>query len=223
MLTIVIPTINESKSLPQTISDIRHYTPDSEIIIVDDGSTDSTPVIAQSLGCIVISRPHPMGIVSAFIQAVTIAKGNFIVLMDADGQHPASLLPKMLSLMKTHSLVVASRYIDSGNIPDWSLLRRTISNGAISFTHIFLPSTTPIKDITSGYFMVSHNIALTTHFQYPRSWKVLPELISQHPSLSMTEVGYTFRPRLYGKSKLKRSTIWRYFIHILRIRERFRL
>jgi hypothetical protein len=143
--------------------------------------------------------------------------------MDADGQHPASLLPLMQSLSSTYDLIVASRHTPTSSIPDWSLPRRLISDGAIHLTHFLLPSTRPIRDITSGYFMVSRQVALTTHFRNPRGWKVLPELISQHPSLSMTEVSYTFQPRLYGHSKLKTSTIITYLRHLISIRERFKL
>lgn len=224
-LTVILPTVNEAQSLPILVPEIRHYVPTAEIIVVDDGSTDDTVRIAQNLNCKVITRPRRLGIVSAFRDGVIQTRTEFVALMDADGQHDPAILPQMLSKMASHYLVVGSRYAPGGDIPDWSFIRRLISDGAIAYTHFMVPSTKAIKDITSGYIMMWSGIAQSTYFKYPNSWKVLPEIISQNHDLGTkpTEVGYIFATRKNGKSKLKRSTIWKYFIHVLKVRERFRL
>lgn len=108
-LVIIIPTYNEAESLPTLIPAIREQVP-CDILVVDDNSPDGTSEVAEKLGCFVLRRVDERGLASAVIDGIHFTTNKYIIVMDADGQHPAELLPKMQeALEKGIDLVVASR------------------------------------------------------------------------------------------------------------------
>lgn len=78
---------------------------------------------------------------SAFIDGLKISKGKYIVLMDADLQHPPELLIELYNNIKDYDLVIASRYIKGGSVENWNIIRKIISKGAIFISHLLLPET----------------------------------------------------------------------------------
>jgi dolichol-phosphate mannosyltransferase len=159
-LSITIPTYNEAENIPELIDRIEKTMKDKnfEIIIVDDNSNDGTADIAENLGknygnIKVIRRPRKMGLASAILDGIKVANGNIIAVMDADLQHPPELLPKMIKkIYEGYDIVIASRYVEEGGIEEWSILRRLISIGAISFAHLLFPRIRKIRDPISGFF-----------------------------------------------------------------------
>ena len=100
-----MPAFNEARSLgvvvPHTLAALLLLSPEVELIVVDDGSQDDTAQIMQGLCashpqlvCLKLSRNF--GKESALTAGLDLAHGDTVVLMDADGQHPTSLLPEML-------------------------------------------------------------------------------------------------------------------------------
>ena len=114
-LSCVMPAFNEARNLgvvaPQTLAALQHLSPQAELIVVDDGSTDDTARVMQGLCAahaqlLYVRLSRNFGKESALTAGLELARGDVVVLMDADGQHPTSLLPEMLSKWKHGADVV---------------------------------------------------------------------------------------------------------------------
>jgi dolichol-phosphate mannosyltransferase len=125
--------------------------------------------------------------------------------MDADLQHDAYILPKMLDALRgDHAdLVIGSRYTAGGSIGDgFSMMRAAISRWAVKLAHRILH--TEVQDLMSGYFAIRRaRFDLIAARLAPSGFKILLDIIaSAGGGLRTLELGYTFRPRGAGESKL---------------------
>jgi glycosyltransferase involved in cell wall biosynthesis len=98
-VSIVIPAKNEAVSLETLLPEIRANIPDSEIIVIDDGSTDATASIAEKHRAVVIRHPASIGNGGAIKAGARAASGAVIVFMDADGQHAAGDIRSLIDAM----------------------------------------------------------------------------------------------------------------------------
>jgi len=117
VVSVVLPAFNEEDALPTVVEGIRRWTPNAEIVVVDDGSTDGTARVAQHLGCVIVLHDHNRGKGSALRSGLARARGDKVIIMDADASYPASALPKMVDLLDTHDFVRADRQINDSNTP----------------------------------------------------------------------------------------------------------
>ena len=109
-VSVVLPAKNEAGGLPRTLEGVRSVLPEAELIVVDDGSSDDTPGLAAALGARVIRSPYSMGNGAAIKRGARAATGDVIVFMDADGQHDASCIPRLLQkLDEGYDMVVGAR------------------------------------------------------------------------------------------------------------------
>ena len=96
-VSVVLPAKNEAGGLPRTLAALKAQFPDVELIVVDDGSTDETPMLAATHGATVIRSPYSMGNGAAIKRGARAASGDVIVFMDADGQHDPSCISRLLA------------------------------------------------------------------------------------------------------------------------------
>ena len=105
-ISCVMPAFNEASSLsvvvPQTLAALKQLSPDVELIMIDDGSRDDSARVMQGLcathaGLVCLTLSRNFGKESALTAGLAEARGDIVVQMDADGQHPTTLLPEMLS------------------------------------------------------------------------------------------------------------------------------
>ncbi len=109
-VSIIIPAKNEEEGLKTVLLKLKDSFPLFEIIVVDDGSTDNTAFIAQSLGAKVISHPYSMGNGAAIKTGARCAHSDILIFMDADGQHQVShLLPLIEKFNQGYDMVVGAR------------------------------------------------------------------------------------------------------------------
>lgn len=109
-VSIILPAKNEADGLRQTLPGLREVLPDAEVIVVDDGSTDATAAVAAEHGARVISSPYPMGNGAAIKRGARAASGDILVFMDADGQHNAADIPKLLERLESgYDMAVGAR------------------------------------------------------------------------------------------------------------------
>ena len=93
-VSVVIPAKNESQGLASILPELLEHYPEFEIIVVDDGSTDDSAQLCRDLGVRVISHPYSKGNGAAVKTGARAARGEYVVFMDADGQHdPADVGP----------------------------------------------------------------------------------------------------------------------------------
>jgi len=222
-LTVIVPTYNERDNIPVLLERIDKALSSHgikyEVIIVDDNSPDGTADVAEKLSSKypvrVLRRPGKLGLSSAVLDGIKLAKSKVIAVMDADLQHPPEVLPKLYTRIKDGcEIVIASRYVKGGSTKDWSLLRKLISKIAIVIAHILIPKSRAVKDIMSGYFMLRKDVISNTTLN-PRGFKILLEIIAKAKYSNVCEVPYTFDTRKYGKSKLGGKEIINYVLHAL--------
>lgn len=115
MLSIVIPAYNEEKSILQTLELISEtlrlekINP-SEIIVVDDGSSDNTALLAQAAGAIVVKHPHNIGYGGALKTGILKAKYNAILITDSDGTYPINRIQDLYKkYVEGFDMVVGAR------------------------------------------------------------------------------------------------------------------
>ncbi|MDD4628580.1 MAG: polyprenol monophosphomannose synthase [Candidatus Peribacteraceae bacterium] len=210
MLSLVLPTYNEAENLPlllpklqEVLAGIPH-----EIIVVDDDSPDGTWRRAQELvtrypSLKVIRRQGERGLSSAVMTGFRAARGEVLAVMDADGQHDSALLRQLYETVRSQrGMAVATRYMPGGSTGQWNerrkLLSRTATRMVMALCHI------GVRDPLSGFFAIDRSLfERTTAGLKPRGFKILFDLLVRLPkNVPISEIPYTFAPRLKGRSKL---------------------
>ena len=109
-LSIIIPARNEASSLRKLLPVLRRQHPESEIIVVNDGSADDTSVICRESGVAEVTHPYRKGNGAVIKSGARAASGNVFIFMDADGQHDPQDIPRLLEkLHDGYEMVVGSR------------------------------------------------------------------------------------------------------------------
>jgi dolichol-phosphate mannosyltransferase len=224
VFSLILPTFNEAASITQLLDGLDAVLRDvpHEIIVVDDDSPDGTWKIATTISkrlpsVRVIRRTGKRGLSSAVTDGFDAAHGDILGVMDADGQHDASILHRMLDQLKQHDLVVGSRYIEGGSVGDWVADRRIIS-GLGTFVAKSL-SRTSVSDPLSGFFMMRASLYEKIRQKLkPSGFKILLEILANVPRGTRTaEVPLVFRMRLHGASKLSMRIHGEFAWQVLRL------
>lgn len=109
-LSVIIPFFNESELVVEVLNEVRSILPDAEIIAVDDGSTDDTKEkILSCSGVKLLALSKNCGQSAAMYAGLRSAKGDFLAMMDGDGQNDPSEIPKLLDAMHTTDVVFGKR------------------------------------------------------------------------------------------------------------------
>ena len=118
-ISIILPSHNEAKCLTNILPQLLQHYPGSEIIVVDDGSTDDTQQILANYQVRVVVHPYNKGNGAAIKSGARAANGDILIFMDADGQHQVSEIKKLLEqINQGYDLVIGSRYAkDHANLP----------------------------------------------------------------------------------------------------------
>ncbi len=141
--SVLIPAFEEESAIADIITEIQSLGHWKEVIVVDDGSKDGTADAAAKAGAKVIRHPYNKGNGAAVKTAVRAAVGEFILLMDADGQHPPAEITKLTEKLSEYELVVGARSFASQ-----ATLSRGLGNTALNRFASML-SGFPIADLTS--------------------------------------------------------------------------
>lgn len=145
-LSIILPAKDERNGLASLLPSLRTQFPSSEIIVIDDGSTDDTDSICRLHDVKIIRHPYSMGNGAAIKSGARHATGEILVFMDADGQHNPRDIPKLLEkLYSGYDMVVGARSIKTHS----SLLRRLGNKFYNRLATIMTGH--QIKDLTSGF------------------------------------------------------------------------
>ena len=166
-VTILLPAYNEEQSIGNTIREIKKLHPDYEIFVVDDGSTDRTQEEAVKAGANVWKHPHNIGNGAAIKTGLRYASGEWVLMMDADGQHKPADIAKLLEYRDNYDMVVGAR--TRGSRTSWHRdLANFIYNWLASYVTKF-----KIEDLTSGFRLVKNDriskfiYLLPNTFSYP--------------------------------------------------------
>lgn len=226
-LSIVIPTRNESNNviaLTERIADVLSGLTDYEIIFVDD-SDDETPMIINSLQwrdnrVRMIHREGVSrnGLAGAVIDGFKAAYGRYLVVMDADLQHPPEMLPNVLwSLQKGVDIVIPSRFIPGGSDGGLNAFRKFVSWSARTLGNLVLPQLRKVTDSTSGFFGINRFVLLGANLS-PIGWKILIEILVKCHYKTVVEIPYKFQARHAGDSKMSMREQINYLVHLVKLR-----
>ncbi len=143
--SIVIPALDEALSIGGVVTALRAAATWREIIVVDDGSIDGTAGAAQAAGARVIRHPYTKGNGASVKSGIRAATGEYILILDADGQHQPADAMRLVSRLDTYDLVVGARVGRTH-----ATVARRIGNALLNALASFLTER-PIPDLTSGF------------------------------------------------------------------------
>jgi dolichol-phosphate mannosyltransferase len=210
-LSVVLPTFNERDNLPVITELLRQVLADVdyEVVVVDDDSPDGTADLAREMAQTdprirVVHRINRRGLSSACVEGMLATSSPFIAVMDADLQHDETILPKMLARIKSEALdlVVGTRHADGGGMGQFASGRVALSEAGRFISR--LVSRAELSDPMSGFFLLRRSfLNEVAHSLSSIGFKILLDLVaSSRRPVRVAEVGYQFRNRTRGESKL---------------------
>jgi glycosyltransferase involved in cell wall biosynthesis len=144
-VSIIIPAYNEADAIADVVSAIAAAGPWREIIVVDDGSKDETSARAGAAGAVVVRHPYNKGNGAAVKSGIRRATGEFVLILDGDGQHQASDAHRLVARLGEYDLVIGAR-----SAATQANLARQFGNGALNRFASHLTGR-HIPDLTSGF------------------------------------------------------------------------
>jgi dolichol-phosphate mannosyltransferase len=224
MYSVIMPTFNERENLPLIITLlVRTFTQEKlnyEIVVVDDNSPDKTHEVCIELAeiygqnhIVLHRRAGKLGLGSAYMDGLKVAKGNYIILLDADMSHHPKFIPQMI---KKHvetgcDIVSGTRYVQGGGVHGWNLKRKLTSRVANYLAGILLSP--DCSDLTGSFRLYTRDAIETIMKTMKGTGYVFQmEIIVRATALNMKieEVPITFVDRVYGVSKLGANEIVQY-------------
>lgn len=197
-LTIVIPACNEEQTIGEVVRDVhsRYHTFVKEVLVVNDGSTDNTPVIAEKNGARVISHSRNLGYGAALKTGIRTATTEYILTMDADGQHNPDDVIHLWEKAEQNDMVVGQRtallhsplwrmpgkwllwmvanYLSRQKIPDLNSGLRLISKKtALKYLHVCPDGFSFTTTITLVMLCRGYQVKYVPITVYPRTGKSL--------------------------------------------------
>lgn len=198
-VSVVIPVYNEADVIGRVLAELVETDQIDEIIVVNDGSSDeSAAVVSQYSEVKLINHPHNLGNGAAVKTGIRAVSGEYVLLMDGDGQHPPADIPRLLAYAGHYDMVVGARTRDSDS--QW---HRNLANRLFSAYASYIVSY-PVPDLTSGFRLVRTRLA--RNFLY-----LLPNTFSYPSTLTIAffRAGFSVKyvpfaaPARTGKSKIK--------------------
>jgi glycosyltransferase involved in cell wall biosynthesis len=179
-VSVIIPAYEEAAAVGTVVQSLRSAAAWREVLVVDDGSSDETALVAARAGANVIKHPYNKGNGAAVKTGIRNATGEYVLIVDADGQHSAEDALRLVSFLGVYDLVVGTRagsthqastarhmgnsvlnqvatYLTGRDIPDLtSGLRAARTSGLREFLHLLpngfsTPTTTTLSFVKAGY------------------------------------------------------------------------
>ena len=208
-ISVIVPALHEAANLPELAAriDTALLGRDYELLIIDDASNDGTIEICDKL-----AQDYPLnlytrtilsgGLSGAVLGGFAFSRGEILVVMDADLQHPPEFLPALIDpiVWREADFVIGSRYVLGGRIQDdWGILRHLNSGLA---TLLARPLNPGVRDPMSGFFALTRLVWQRAERLDPMGYKIALELLCKCKLTNVVEVPITFGLRRHGRSKL---------------------
>jgi len=213
LTSVILPAFNEGHSIAALLPVLKAAAPWREIIVVDDGSTDGTGELASHAGALVVRHPYNKGNGAAVKTGIRRASGRFILIVDADGQHPPSDALRLVARLSEYDLVVGAR--SNGTHASWT---RRAGNSVLNWLASYLAGR-HIPDLTSGFRAARRDCLLEFLHLLPNGFST-----PTTTTLAFLRAGYSvgFEPidaaRREGTSKIKLgSDGFSFFLILLKV------
>ncbi|MGZ5412884.1 MAG: glycosyltransferase family 2 protein [Solirubrobacterales bacterium] len=134
--SVILPAYNESAALPHVLDELREKLDSTyEVLVVDDGSTDHTADIAESYSCRLVRHPENRGKGAAIRTGIAQARGENVIIMDADATYPVEAIADMVDMLGENDLVRGTREGGEDAMPPINRLGNWIFNKLLSLSH----------------------------------------------------------------------------------------
>jgi glycosyltransferase involved in cell wall biosynthesis len=215
---IIVPAYQEEANIARVLRDIREHLPESDILVINDGSTDQTATRAQEMGVKVLDLPYNMGIGAAVQTGFRYAHErdySQVLQIDGDYQHPAQEARRLLQVLQDNQadMVIGSRFIKpTGYQGSWF---RRLGNRLFQWVNALVVGQN-IVDNTSGFRAYSpaaaEILAQTYLGEYPE-----PESISflKSQGCKILEIPVQMRLRTRGTSSITPLRSIYYMVRVL--------
>jgi dolichol-phosphate mannosyltransferase len=220
--SIVVPTFREVEALPDLIDRVAQVRAEhesiQELVIVDDDSRDGTEEL-------IAKRPEPWlklivrkqdrGLSQAVLAGLRAARGEILVVMDADLSHPPEVIASMQqAIVDGSDFVLGSRYVPGASTAeDWGLFRFLNSRVAT----LLARPLTAISDPMSCFFALPRAVFERAHEPSPLGYKIGLELLVRCHCRNVKEIPIHFANRTRGESKLTAKQQLLYVRHLVRL------
>ena len=222
-ITVIVPTLNEAENidllLERILSIRRSCNINFDILFVDSASTDETSdrvLEWQHKGPVrLLQQAINVGLAGAVIAGAKYTDSTYVLIMDADLSHPPEVIPQLLQplLDGTHDMVIGSRYVEGGSLPDWPFSRKLFSRVA-TWPALFFCE---VKDPLAGFFAVERRMLTELSDSVPGFKIGLAILAEYEKNIRVTEIPIEFRDRDYGKSKMNFSVVFDYLKQLVHL------
>ena len=224
-ISILVPTLNERENVAQLIDQLNAAMSGLgrtwELVFLDD-SDDDTPERIRDYQLfnphilLLHREPHQRtgGLGTAVVSGIEVARGQVMVIMDGDLQHPPQMVRELSTavLSGKYDVAIASRYVTgASNAGLDGARRRLVSRVSISLAHLLVPNTRDVRDPMSGFFAVAREKLLGVPL-HPHGFKILMEILARGGNLRVAEVPFRMNSRTEGDSKAS----WREGMNFLR-------
>ncbi len=217
----IVPAHNEAGAVGPTVSEIRRWARDFDVLVVDDGSTDATAARARAAGATVLALPFNLGIGGAMQAGYLYAREHgyeVAVQVDGDGQHDPRFIKDLLARLQSDpalNMVTGSRFLDADGDGDRSSAARRVGIRVFSRV-ISLITGRRVTDPTSGFRITDrHGIELFAR-DYPPDYPEIEAILLIHAHrLDSCEIPVAMRARTSGSSAISSSQSVYYMVKVL--------
>jgi glycosyltransferase involved in cell wall biosynthesis len=221
-MTVIIPAYNEAQIIAKVLTELQDQLTEhsivSEIIVVDDGSSDDTAKIAAEKGVRVLRHHSNRGYGAALKTGIMSASHEIVAITDADGTYPSRFLPEMLHLIEDVDMVVGSRTGTNVHIPFVRKLPKWLLNRFANYV-----TGTKIPDLNSGLRVFRRSIVLQYLHMLPDQFSftttITMAMLCDRYAARYTQIDYRQRT---GKSKIVPLDAGVFAVLILRMAVLFR-
>lgn len=206
-ILIVMPAHNEEKNIKEVIEEIKRDLPDIDLVVINDASTDKTEEIVKQNNVTCISLPFNLGYSLAVQTGIKYARDNkydYVLQMDADGQHIANEAKKLLEYMKQNKpdIVIGSRFLEQTEYKHGAI-RKLGTNILSGLIKIICHKT--IKDPTSGFQCINKKAIqyfaeMGNYPEFPDANLIIELLLNGY---EICEISTKMRERKYGQGMHK--------------------
>jgi dolichol-phosphate mannosyltransferase len=214
---LTLPTFSEAENLERMVRAVlpaleRAAPGDHRVLVVDDASPDGTGAIADRLAeelpaVEVLHRARKEGLGRAYLAGFehALAGGaQLVAVMDCDFSHEPSSLPALIAAAEGSDLVIGSRYVRGGQIPEWPWLRRLLSRAGSVYARRLLG--VQVRDLTGGFKCIRREVLEAIEPRSLRSQGYVFNIELTYRALlagfRVREVPIVFRDRRAGASKM---------------------
>lgn len=198
---VIMPAWNEAEVIGETIREVFEYGPECDVLVVDDGSRDSTAKIAMDSGAMVLHLPFNMGVGGAMRTGFKYAKSHGykqVIQVDADGQHDPRDIKSVLDGLHDADIAIGARFADKGSYAVRGPRKWAMNVLAWTISRI---AGTRLTDVTSGFRAANEKAIRQYVDHYPAEYlgdTIDSLVVAIRSGCTVRQIGVSMRERQGG-------------------------